>query len=97
MGSFTLESEGGYRDVAMLEECDKAVTTVCELSGWTPELDLVAKSNEKKCSTSADSKRSKSLTSAAAKTQAANKSSRHTTAKTKTAFESTYHSKSTRK
>ena len=43
MGPFVLESEGGYRDVAMLEESDKAVSTICKLCGWSQELEMLAK------------------------------------------------------
>lgn len=38
VGNFTLESEGGYRDVAMLEECDAAVYRICELCDWSQEM-----------------------------------------------------------
>lgn len=43
VGSFTLESEGGYRDVAMLEECDGAVQTICKLCNWSQELGALVK------------------------------------------------------
>ena len=43
MGSFTLESEGGYRDIAMLEECDSAVQRICKLCDWSQELDALVK------------------------------------------------------
>ena len=35
VGTLTLASEGGYRDVAMLQECDDAVNKICELCGWS--------------------------------------------------------------
>ena len=38
MGTFVLSSEGGYRDVAMLQDCDSAVKKICELCGWTEDL-----------------------------------------------------------
>ena len=47
VGTFTLESEGGYRDVAMLEECDSAVQTICKLCNWGQELDALVKGQGK--------------------------------------------------
>lgn len=38
VGNFTLQAEGGYRDIAMLEECDLAVQRLCEVCSWTEEL-----------------------------------------------------------
>ena len=38
VGTFVLGSEGGYRDVAMLQDCDSAVSEICELCGWTEDL-----------------------------------------------------------
>ncbi len=44
MGTFTLESEGGYRDIAMLEKCDEAVHRICEACEWTKEFNRLIKS-----------------------------------------------------
>ena len=38
MGTFVLGSEGGYRDVAMIMDCDTAVAKVCEQCGWSDDL-----------------------------------------------------------
>ena len=46
VGSFKLESEGGYRDIAMLEDCDSAVRTICKLCGWSKELDVLVKGQQ---------------------------------------------------
>jgi len=37
VGTFTLTSEGGYRDIALLGDCDKSVTDICELCSWTKD------------------------------------------------------------
>lgn len=39
VGSFTLEDEGGYRDVAVLQDCDRSVREICEHCGWTKDLE----------------------------------------------------------
>ena len=39
VGTFALASEGGYRDVALLGECNDAVGRVCDLCGWRDSLD----------------------------------------------------------
>ena len=41
VGSFRLESEGGYRDVALLGDCDSAARKICELCGWINDLDKI--------------------------------------------------------
>lgn len=38
VGTFVLASEGGYRDVAMIKDCDTAVKEICELCGWSDDL-----------------------------------------------------------
>jgi hypothetical protein len=42
-----LDCEGGYRDVAMLEECDSAVQTICKLCSWNQELSALVKGQGK--------------------------------------------------
>ena len=37
VGTFVLGCEGGYRDVAMLQDCDSAVDSICGLCGWTDD------------------------------------------------------------
>ncbi len=39
VGSFQLAEEGGYRDVALLQDCEAAVWRVCELCGWSLALE----------------------------------------------------------
>ena len=38
VGTFTLEEEGGYRDVAMLQDCDSGVEEICRQCGWSTSL-----------------------------------------------------------
>ena len=47
VGNFVLASEGGYRDMAMIEECDQAVRTICKLCNWTQELDQLVEPRRK--------------------------------------------------
>ena len=47
VGNFVLESEGGYRDIAMLEECDKAVNNICSLCNWTQDLDKLVRQSKR--------------------------------------------------
>ncbi len=96
MGNFILESEGGYRDTAMLEECDKAVRTICKLCNWTQELDQLLKHNERQAGAVSDPRR-KSKPIPQAGTTSSKESSTHTATRTTTAFKSTYASKSPRK
>lgn len=39
VGTFTLEEEGGYRDVAMLQDCDSGVEEICRQCGWSRTLE----------------------------------------------------------
>ncbi len=34
-----LGTEGGYRDVAMIKDCDTAVDRICGMCGWTEDLE----------------------------------------------------------
>ena len=43
VGTFTPASEGGYRDIVMLGECDTGVERVCELCGWREDLEKFVK------------------------------------------------------
>ena len=51
VGSFVLPSEGGYRDIVMLEDCDNAVCEVCKLCQWNTELEKLVKSGATKTGT----------------------------------------------
>ena len=42
VGTFVLSTEGGYRDVAMIQDCDAAVTRICDMCGWTEDLEKLA-------------------------------------------------------
>ena len=100
VGNFILESEGGYRDIAMLEECDKAVATICRLCNWTWELEQLVKQNDSETIASAPKKQSKHLPQVSktiVKARTPKETSQHSTARTKTAFESAYAPKSPRK
>ena len=37
-----LGTEGGYRDVAMIQDCDTAVSRICDMCGWTKDLKKLA-------------------------------------------------------
>ena len=47
VGSFTLASEGGYRDVALLGDCDEGVANICQHCGWTQDLDKLVHKKKK--------------------------------------------------
>ena len=38
VGAFKLREEGGYRDVALLQDCESAVWSVCDACGWSRAL-----------------------------------------------------------
>ena len=38
VGTFVLGTEGGYRDVAMIQDCDTAVSRICDMCGWAEDL-----------------------------------------------------------
>lgn len=39
VGKFTLKEEGGYRDVALFQDCESAVWRVCDACGWSRALE----------------------------------------------------------
>lgn len=38
VGTFVLGTEGGYRDMAMIQDCDTAVSRICDMCGWAEDL-----------------------------------------------------------
>ena len=46
VGTFVLSTEGGYRDVAMIQDCDAAVSRICDMCDWTEDLKKMAQQGQ---------------------------------------------------
>ena len=44
-----LSTEGGYRDVAMIQDCDAAVRRICDMCGWAEDLEKLVLQRDSPC------------------------------------------------
>lgn len=43
VGDLVLQEEGGYRDIAVIQDCDSAVEEICRQCGWSRQLKALLK------------------------------------------------------